>query len=104
MKAALYLRVSTRADKRDNDDAQQRKRQDIENQRRFEVLLFRALDRFSREGVLETLNYLQRLNSFGVNWRSHTEQYLDSCGVFREAVLAILAVIAKQERIRGGRP
>src|SRR5262249_22240815 len=69
-------------------------------QRRFDVLLFWALDRFSREGVLETLNYLQRLNSYGINWRSHTEHYLDSCGVFREAILAILAAIAKQERIR----
>jgi DNA invertase Pin-like site-specific DNA recombinase len=69
-------------------------------QRRFDVLLFWALDRFSREGVLETLTYLQRLNSYGINWRSHTEQYLDSCGVFREAVLAILAAVAKQERIR----
>jgi DNA invertase Pin-like site-specific DNA recombinase len=140
--AALYLRVSTRADKRDDDNARQRKRQEVDNQRRqlrefcqaqgwqiiaeyadeesglksdragfqqmwrdaaqrrFDVLLFWALDRFSREGVLETLNYLQRLNSFGINWRSHTEQYLDSCGVFREAVLAILAAIAKQERIR----
>jgi DNA invertase Pin-like site-specific DNA recombinase len=64
------------------------------------VLVFWALDRFSREGVTETLNYLQRLTSFGVEWRSHTEQYLDSCGPFREAVLAILAAIAKQERVR----
>ena len=70
------------------------------SQRKFDVLVFWALDRFSREGVTETLNYLQRLTSFGVEWRSHTEQYLDSCGVFREAVLAILAVIAKQERVR----
>ena len=69
-------------------------------QRRFDVLLFWALDRFSREGVLETLKYLERLNSFGINWRSHTEQYLDSCGAFRDAVLAILAGIAEQERIR----
>jgi DNA invertase Pin-like site-specific DNA recombinase len=145
-RAALYLRISTKTDKRDDDAARQRKRQrkrqDMENQRRqlrefcdvqgwqivaeytdeesgaksdragfrrmwhdaaqrrFDVLLFWALDRFSREGVLETLNYLQRLNSFGINWRSHTEQYLDSCGVFREAVLSILAAIAKQERIR----
>jgi hypothetical protein len=30
-----------------------------------------------------------------VNWRSYTEEFLDSCGAFREAVLAILAVIAK---------
>ena len=28
------------------------------------------------------------------------EQYLDSCGIFKDAVLAILAVIAKQERVR----
>ena len=69
-------------------------------QRQFDVLLFWSLDRLSREGVLATLLYLQRLNSLGINWRSHTEQYLDSCGVFREAVLAILAAIAKQERIR----
>lgn len=69
-------------------------------QRRFDLVLFWSLDRFSREGVTETLNHLKRLTSFGVNWRSHTEQYLDSCGVFREAVLAILAAIAKQERVR----
>jgi DNA invertase Pin-like site-specific DNA recombinase len=69
-------------------------------QRRFDLVLFWSLDRFSREGVTETLNHLQRLTSYGVNWRSHTEQYLDSCGIFREAVLAILAVIAKQERVR----
>jgi DNA invertase Pin-like site-specific DNA recombinase len=66
----------------------------------FDLVLFWSLDRFSREGVLETLQHLQLLNSYGVNWRSFTEQYLDSCGVFRDAVLAILAVIAKQERVR----
>jgi DNA invertase Pin-like site-specific DNA recombinase len=35
-----------------------------------------------------------------VAYRSFTEQYLDSCGLFKDAVLAILAVIAKQERVR----
>jgi DNA invertase Pin-like site-specific DNA recombinase len=35
-----------------------------------------------------------------VGWKSFTEQYLDSCGIFRDAVLSILATIAKQERIR----
>ena len=69
-------------------------------QRKFDLVLFWALDRFSREGVSATLQHLERLTSYGVNWRSFTEQYLDSCGVFRDAVLAILAVIAKQERIR----
>jgi len=66
----------------------------------FDLVLFWSLDRFSREGVLETLQHLQRLNAAGVNWKSFTEQYLDSCGAFRDAVLAILATIAKQERIR----
>jgi DNA invertase Pin-like site-specific DNA recombinase len=69
-------------------------------QRKFDLVLFWSLDRFSREGVLETLRYLERLTAAGVGWKSFTEQYLDSCGIFKDAVLAILAVIAKQERIR----
>ncbi|MFN3324292.1 MAG: recombinase family protein [Bryobacteraceae bacterium] len=70
------------------------------SRRRFDVVLFWSLDRFSREGVLETPQQLNRLTTYGVQFRSFTEQYLDSCGIFREAVISILAVIAKQERIR----
>ena len=70
------------------------------SRRQFDLVLFWSLDRFSREGVLETLNHLQRLQSYGVGYRSFTEQYLDSCGHFKDAVLSILATIAKQERIR----
>ncbi len=66
----------------------------------FDAVLFWALDRFSREGVFETLQHLQRLTSYGVGFRSFTEQYLDSCGMFRDAVIGILAAIAKQERVR----
>ena len=33
-------------------------------------------------------------------YRSFTEQYLDSCGLFKDAVISILATIAKQERVR----
>ena len=72
------------------------------SRRKFDVLLFWSLDRLSREGVLETLQHLQRLTSYGVAWRSFTEQYLDSTGIFREAVIGILAAIAKQERVRLG--
>jgi DNA invertase Pin-like site-specific DNA recombinase len=68
--------------------------------RKFDALIFWSLDRFSREGVATTLNHLERLTAAGCQWKSFTEQYLDSCGIFREAVLAILAVIAKQERVR----
>jgi DNA invertase Pin-like site-specific DNA recombinase len=70
------------------------------SRREFDLVLFWALDRFSREGVLETLQHLQRLTAYGVGYRSFSEQYLDSCGMFRDAVISILAVIAKQERIR----
>lgn len=73
---------------------------DAASRREFDLVLFWSLDRFSREGVLATLQYLQRLTSYGVGWRSFTEQYLDSCGVFRDAVLSILATIAQQERVR----
>lgn len=68
--------------------------------RRFEMLVFWSLDRLSREGVYATLSHLKALDDAGVCWRSHTEAYLDSCGVFRDAVLAILAAVAKQERLR----
>jgi DNA invertase Pin-like site-specific DNA recombinase len=68
--------------------------------RKFDLVLFWSLDRLSREGVSATLAHLERLQDAGVEWRSFTEQYLDSCGIFRDAVLSILATIAKQERIR----
>jgi DNA invertase Pin-like site-specific DNA recombinase len=70
------------------------------SQKRFDMVVFWSLDRFSREGVLETLQHLQRLTSHGVEWWSYREEYLRSVGAFRDAVLAILAAIAKQERIR----
>jgi len=63
-------------------------------------VLFWSLDRFTREGVLETLQHLQRLTGNGVDWWSFKEEYLRSIGPFRDAVLSILATIAKQERVR----
>jgi DNA invertase Pin-like site-specific DNA recombinase len=50
--------------------------------------------------VLQTLQHLQRLTDQGVGFRSYTESYPDSCEVFKDAVISILAVIAKQERMR----
>jgi DNA invertase Pin-like site-specific DNA recombinase len=70
------------------------------SKRKFDLLLFWSLDRLSREGVLETLQHLNRLTSYGVGYRSFTEQYFDSCGIFKDAVISILATIAKQERVR----
>lgn len=70
------------------------------SKREFDTLLFWSLDRLSREGVVQTLNHLERLTGYGVGYRSFTEQYLDSTGIFKDAVISILATVAKQERIR----
>jgi len=61
------------------------------SRREFDCVLFWSLDRFSREGVLETLQCLQRLTSYGVAFKSFTEEYLDGTGMFRDAVISILA-------------
>lgn len=68
--------------------------------RKFDLILFWSLDRFSREGSLPTLNALNLLTSYGCGWKSLTEQYLDSTGIFKDAVIAIMAAVAKQERVR----
>jgi DNA invertase Pin-like site-specific DNA recombinase len=70
------------------------------HQRKFDLVLFWSLDRFSREGALPTLQHLNTLESYGVGYKSYTEQYLDSTGIFKEAVISILAIVAKQERVR----
>ena len=70
------------------------------HQRKFDAVVFWALDRFSREGVRETLNHLNRLESVGVSFVSYSEPYVNSLGVWRDAVLGFIAAIAKQEVVR----
>ena len=72
------------------------------SQRKFSLLLFWSLDRLTREGTLATLQYLERLTSYQVGYKSFTEPYLDSCGTFKDVVISLLATMAKQERIRMG--
>lgn len=67
-------------------------------QRVFDRLLFWDLSRLSREGALKTLQHLQRLTDDGIQWRSHTQPYLDSIGPFGEAIVSLLAALAQQER------
>jgi DNA invertase Pin-like site-specific DNA recombinase len=70
------------------------------SQRKFDRLLFWSLDRLTREGTLATLQYLERLTSYGVGYKSYTEPYLDSCGTFKDVVISLLATMARQERLR----
>ena len=70
------------------------------HKRKFDLVLFWALDRFSRAGTRETLNYLQRLIDSGVEWKSYTEPHIASAGPLGELVIAMLATFAKLERER----
>ena len=74
----------------------------LAHQRRFDLLLFWSLDRFSREGSRKTIGYLTELEQFGVGWHSFTEPYISTLGVFSDAIIALLSALAKQERLRIG--
>ncbi|RZJ88171.1 MAG: recombinase family protein [Hymenobacter sp.] len=43
---------------------------------------------------------MNQLQGWGMGYKSLTEQYLDSIGLFQEAIISLLATLAKQERIR----
>jgi DNA invertase Pin-like site-specific DNA recombinase len=68
--------------------------------RKFDLLLFWSLDRLTREGALATLKHLQKLTDYGVRWLSLKEEYLNTLGQFADAVISILATIARQEKQR----
>lgn len=71
------------------------------HQRKFDLVLFWKLDRFSREGMAKTIGYLQRLASAGVAFRSHTEEFLSTDNeLVRDILLAVMATLAKQEAIK----
>ncbi len=68
---------------------------------RWDLLLIWSLDRLSREGISNTLAYLQRLKKNGVSVKSLQESWLDTrdTGV-GELLLAIFSWVAQQERNR----
>lgn len=65
-----------------------------------ELLIFWSLDRFSREGILETLEHLRTLARYGVDFLSVQEPMLETVGPAREIIIAILAYFAAFERER----
>jgi DNA invertase Pin-like site-specific DNA recombinase len=66
--------------------------------KKFDCLLFWALDRFSRQGMAETIGHLRRLSSYGVSFHSYTEPHLTTENeLVRNILLALLASLAKVE-------
>lgn len=69
--------------------------------RRFNLLRFWALDRFSREGIRKTLGYLQQLDHLGVRFKSHTEPYLNTDNeLIAHIVLGVTSYYAQLEAQR----
>ena len=69
--------------------------------RKFDLVLIWSLDRFSREGISNTLGYLEILKKNKVAIKSLKESWLDTSekGI-GELLIAIFSWVAKQERKR----
>jgi Resolvase, N terminal domain len=66
--------------------------------RKFDCVLFWALDRFSREGMAQTIIHLQRLSSYDIAFHSYTEPHLATDNeLVRNVLLALLSSLAKVE-------
>jgi DNA invertase Pin-like site-specific DNA recombinase len=89
-----------RATGKNGDRAQFQQMMRDAGRHKFDVLLFWSLDRLTREGTFKTLCYLRQLTSGGVKYKSYTEQYIDSLGIFSDAIIGIIGAIAEQERVR----
>lgn len=71
------------------------------SRRKFDLVLFWALDRFSREGLAQTVFYLRRLSSYGISFHSYAEPNLSTADDFtRDILLGVLAALAAHERKR----
>lgn len=68
------------------------------HKRKFDLVLFWDLSRFSRAGTLYTLQKLQELRNLSIDWVSFNEPYISSLGQFSDIVISIMATLAKLER------
>jgi len=70
-------------------------------ERKFEIILIWSLDRFSREGISNTLGYLEKLGNSGVALKSLQESWLDTSDQgMGKLLIAIMSWVAQQERQR----
>lgn len=97
---AIIEEYTDRATGKNGDRAQFQRMMKDAGRHKFDVLLFWSLDRLTREGTFKTLCYLRQLTAAGVKYKSYTEQYIDSLGIFSDAIVGIIGAIAEQERVR----
>ena len=69
--------------------------------RKFDIVLVWALDRLTREGMAQTVFYLQRLATYGVGFHSYQEPMLSTQDeLSRDILLGVLSALAKAEAKR----
>jgi DNA invertase Pin-like site-specific DNA recombinase len=64
----------------------------------FKGILVYSLDRFSREGILDTLSYIRKLKQRGIWVKSLREEWMDTESDFAELMLAQFSWFAQFER------
>lgn len=70
-------------------------------QGKFDLLYFWRLDRFSREGIKKTVQYLELLSGWGIKYKSHTETYLDTENeLVSHILLGVVSYFAEQEAVK----
>jgi DNA invertase Pin-like site-specific DNA recombinase len=68
------------------------------HKRKFDCVLVWALDRLTREGMVATIMYLQRLAGCGISFHSYTEPHLSTDNeLLRDILLAVMSSLAKIE-------
>ena len=70
------------------------------SRKEFDIVLVWALDRFTREGILKALNYIEKLMNAGCQFYSLTEPQFRTTGSTGDLMIAFAAWMAKQERLR----
>ncbi|MBU0764398.1 MAG: recombinase family protein [Bacteroidetes bacterium] len=68
------------------------------SRRAYDLLLFWSIDNFIREGAARTITYLQELRGYGVEFKSYTELYIDSTGIFNNVLFSLLETFVRQEK------
>jgi DNA invertase Pin-like site-specific DNA recombinase len=66
----------------------------------FDIVVCWSLDRFTREGIAPTFQYLKRLRENRVDFYSYTEEFFRTIGPAADLLIAVTAWIAEYERRR----
>lgn len=69
------------------------------HQKKFDLVLFWDMSRFSRSGLAFTIQKLKELENLGIAWHSYSEPYVNTDNeMMRDIVIAVISSIAKAER------